>query len=351
MQQRNKYFSPSLYREALSQLLLPAAIVAALLLVVVMLTTFGEVIARAGSGSVLDSFWWNRDLSELWTFVMFYSWTAPILLTVFGFRFLTSRTKSDFYHALPVERTALFYSYAAAILTWLVASIVTTLSASTMMFVAVGGEVLWYDLHVAVTILVSTIYVASISMFAISLTGTVFSNLVLTGLLLAMPSMAVAYFQYGIVTAIRHANQNFDPFYDLPSFFGSTLNQGLTLLCSFALFAIAAYCFKRRNSEMAGNSAPGPKLQAIYRIAVALPLLLVAFVGIPFYGFIEAPDAFGAVTLTILALVAMASFELITSRRWKNLLKVPLSFGIALGIAVLFALMMWAIPEMLSLLS
>jgi len=89
-------------------------------------------------------------------------------------------------------------------------------------------------------------------------------------------------------------------------------------------------------------------MQALYRVAVALPPLMTAalFTSIEFTTFSPmtvAEHVFAIAGSITIALIMVCAFELISTKTWRNLLKVPLSFGIALVLAGIFTASIWAV--------
>jgi len=364
---KNTYFSTKLYKEGLAQLALPGFITGGILLAVVFLQGQSEILTAISRSATST---WTPHILDAWVPITFYTWTAPFLFAILLFNFLNSRKKSDYYHALPVKKEALFGSFAAAIYTWLISTTVVAILLSTMFFVFAGATVGLADLGGALLGFTSVIlYTAALTMLAMSLSGTLFSNIVVGSLFLWMPLIVSALFVEGVSTLVPSI-----PFGEV-SFFGlslgltpftfsvAVLNWDLhwpagvvpdalwTSFLALAMLAAATFFFVRRKSEMAGDSAPSKRMQAAYRVAVALPPLMPAMIFVPLE-FVRTPSAvamtaaenlFAFTVSAVVAVILICAFELITTKTWRNLRKVPLSFGIALLVAGGFAVSVWAV--------
>ena len=101
-----------------------------------------------------------------------------------------------------------------------------------------------------------------------------------------------------------------------------------------AVFAFAGLLYNRRKSEMAGNPAPGVKTQALFRIMfTSLAVLLI-----PLLTITDGVDAALMLVLIVGVLLVYFLYELITTKRPKNLLKIFPGLGIVAGVCVAFFL-------------
>ena len=364
---KNRYFSAKLYKEGLAQLALPGFITGGILLAVVFLQGQSEIL-NAISRSATST--WTPHIVDAWIPITFYTWTAPFLFAILLFSFLNSRKKSDYYHALPTKKETLFGSFAAAIYTWLIATTVVAILLSTMFFVFAGATVGIADLGGALLGFISALlYTAALTMLAMTLSGTLFSNIVVGSLFLWMPLIVSALFVEGVSTLVPSIPFGEVSFFGLSlgltpfTFNGAILNWDIhwpagvvpdalwTTFLALAMLAVAAFFFVRRKSEVAGDSAPSRRMQAAYRVAVALPPLMPAMIFVPLELFNTsstvamsgAENLFALITSAVVAVILICAFELITTKTWRNLSKVPLSFGIALLVAGGFAVAVWSV--------
>jgi hypothetical protein len=342
-----------MYREALAQLSLPGFILGGILLAITLLVCWGA----ASFGNIRFV-----SISDAWYPLLFYIWTAPFLFAVIAFRFLTSRRKSDFYHALPLKRGALFTSYTMAICTWLFSTIFIVMALGSGILALAGAPAqlaYWVSAaYSAFDFLTAALFATSLTILATSLSGTLFTSVVLTNVFLWLPLLVSSLFRMGVLSALPIIPPNsvsffgldlrvtlFDAFGLLESFYfaHSALNALWTLFVSLFLLGLAGFFFARRKSETAGNSAASNRMQAVFRIAVASPPLLIVCSSLTLSSLLSASGVFSLGTALILSLILICAFELISTKKWRNLLKVPLSYGIALVLALLFSASIWGV--------
>jgi hypothetical protein len=97
-----------------------------------------------------------------------------------------------------------------------------------------------------------------------------------------------------------------------------------TFCVTLALFALAAYLYHIRRSEMANKSAPNRYLQMVYRCAVTFPLLLFCVMETIWNGFDELQLIWIVISLVIYLL-----YELATTKRIKTMLRsIPMFFAL-----------------------
>jgi len=348
-----------MYREALVQLALPGFLLGGMLLAGTLLTSGNALSWYLATAGTPDTYWYFApDISEAWALIPIYIWVAPFLFSILSFNFLTSRKKSDYYHALPLRREALFFSYLAAIVTWLFATASVAMLLGGGVFVAGGIGVDWASIGImGLEFMTAMLFAVSLAMLAVALSGTLFSNIVLINIFLWLPLLASTLFRRGVISMVPTLPQNAVSFFgldasitlfaamrliDFPEATTSLVDALWTLTIALIILAVAAFFFVRRKSEMAGNSAASDRMQALYRIAVGLPPLLLIFSTASLFSFLMLFSLSG-ITLLVASLMLMCTFELISTKRWQNLLKVPLSLGIALAISLVFSFSIWAV--------
>ena len=303
---------------------------------------------------------------------MIYVWTAPFLFSILLFSFLNSRKKSDFYHAFPLKRESLFFSFAAAIYTWIIATIAVVMAVATALFMLAGAEpTLNMILNAFLSLAAAALYAATLSMLAVTLTGTLFSNIAVLLMLLWTPPLLSHLFGEGVQSLVPGLPFGEATFFGLdlsitlfnPAFLdygfstiGGITSAGIiadivwTAFLVLLMLVASSFLFARRKSEVAGSSAPNKWLQATYRVVIALPPLLlvaheIAFMGMTLHaGSTRGSDlVFSIATATVVSLILMCVFELISTRKWRNLLKIPLSFLMTLALTFIFVGFVWAV--------
>ncbi len=348
----NKLFSFSLYKEGLKRV--RGAGVASVVIFAVF--NFLPVLACFVGAGLFGTYPINLDgvknLPISATYAMLFSryimvFLAPVIVMRM-FSFLYKRSSSDFFHAIPQKRICLFLSFFAAALTWV---------AGTVILSGIVNFIGWNLLeNYSVNILVMARCVfsgivlgalcASCMALAVGFTGNAFSGIFACISILGLPALTINALG-GFVSAIN-ASFCFDR-----SFFQYTSTKGflliasnsdfhnpislaiiLAIIVSVLLTVFASIAFVRRKSETAGNSTSNSFIQHVLRCCATLPLFLVIT-----WMIIEGEALLSVVFLPITAVIYVL-YELITTRRLKNVLKsLPVYFAVP---AVCLALVLGA---------
>lgn len=290
---------------------------------------------------------------------------AIALMTLVLFHFLDNRASSDLYHSLPHKRITLYLSYTGSILLWTIvlisasslASIITCLITSKYI-VSIMSTVLPYMISV---FLITLLAVGGV-LTAINLTGTVFTNIVLSGIILFLPRLCFVIVRSAMFDGIPFITSGFsgDGIFSADAnllfglfamMFGMNITdtdvfrpEWLSIIYSFVLaliyLAIAAVLFCRRSSESAGQSAPTKMHQHVYRIVITMAYCIVVTAALASdlsSGF-DIEDVFGFGILYLIGALIYFAYELITTKRWRNLISslpgLALVAGLNLGFAV-----------------
>ncbi|MBR5539875.1 MAG: hypothetical protein IKU56_00655 [Clostridia bacterium] len=279
---------------------------------------------------------------------------AP-LMALYLFSFLNKRESSDFYHAIPETRQCLFTSLFAAIITWLLFIIVFTTVVITFAY-AILPQL--YTVNYSSVFLTcfnafaGSLLIAASVIIAMTVTGTVFSNVLVSLLLIFLPRLLILLAVMGVSDAFPLVNGL--PFASVLSYeynvpvgfvFGlifsdydialTSLSSGIyTLIVGLIYSGIALLLFVRRSSETAGQSAPNRTLQAVYRLLIGAVLTSIAMYGL--FDTLASKDSLDAeflgtvVILLVISLVLMLAFEVITNRRFKGIMKCAATSIVAL---------------------
>ena len=284
---------------------------------------------------------------------------APLFFSVL-FSFLQKRKESDFFHAIPYTRTCVYVSFVTAALTFVWAiQLACGVTAGILwsMIPRVTADIGGMIAYVGVSMLAAAM-LSAFMMLALTVSGTGGSCFLLFLLFAGFVRVVCAIFLgcmdsfYLIDTNGMWDNSFLSPLWLQPiNVFGylmgstaysdllfSSANILYSLCVTAAVFAFAGLLYNRRKSEMAGNPAPGVRTQALFRIlfttlpALLIPLLLVT------------GSAEGAIMLVLVVGVLLVYFlyELITTKRPKNLLKIFPGLGIVAGACVAFLLVFGA---------
>lgn len=284
---------------------------------------------------------------------------VPVMcLSVFSF--LTKRNACDFYHSIPLKRAGLYFSFYASIMTWIIGmlTISSLLSIIAVAFLPNISIITSSVFIFYIKILAASVLVAGGFMIAIGLTGTTFTNLVVAVIILFFPRIFIAATTAMINGTLPYINLSSNGlllnYHNnlLISFFTGLFGSSYSgvygpVVYSFILGAVytAAGCFifVRRKSEAAGNAAISRWLQLIFRLSVSFIVCLIPCYMI--YSMImdgtvfsnaNTTTFFWIVSLYVTALILYFLYELITTKKLKNLVKAMPGVGILALINIIF---------------
>ena len=291
---------------------------------------------------------------------------APVVFCIVLFYFLNNRSGSDFYHSIPHRRPTLFFSFAAAVLTWLYAILIASVLLSWVLYNAFGAYLNpAYIPYLLLSYCAAGTLVTAAMLLAMSITGTIVTNFIVCALILFLPRFIIFMFINVLTGPLRLlTSQSFgifgDTAYNIPiafilQVFGNRLGGGVvsdadSLLTSngaivytfvLSLIYIVAACllFSLRRSETARKSAPNRILQHIFRIAITVPFMII----IPAVVFsqIDYVTSFknnlsAIIVMLILSIIVYFLFEIITTKKPSNLLKAAPLFLVAIAVDIVF---------------
>ena len=344
----NRLFHMGLFAESLRQVRMMGLVYLLLCLI------FAILPPLLGAGSVFYPVTGPEHAIVLY----FYDYIAPVTLGYALFGYLTRRNASDFYHSLPVTREAAYFSRTAAIATYLLITTVVTVAASMGAYAMAGSAVKFAQLPLLVSYhFAAQMLVLSCTLVGLSAAGTHFSSVVVTGLALFLPQL-ILFILYAMIEATAQTvlPETLCFLLDIPlnipaGMIAYLLNGGsalvndataytlyfpahlYTLGLAAVMLLIGCVIHNRRRSEIARSAAPNPFLQHLYRCLISLPLFLIIGMmiasGEEWYA-----DSESYILLTVIGLLVYFLYELITTRKWRNLfgaLKVlPLMLIVAL---------------------
>ncbi len=343
------YWDPRMYLEGLRQLRVIGVLYLVLLETAVLLLCYRET---EYSGGVY------RHVLSYGSFSMLIAaaaMAAALLMTLFLFRFQNRRESSDFYHSLPNTRTSLFTSFFTAVLTWVAAGVLMATVTSIVglyLFSPFNSLIIFPSFATVATsfflALASGLFIAAVTVLAMSFTGTLLSNVLVTAMFAVGPRLlVVVYFELlnGMLPILPAMGYNsvFDLHYN-PLFYlfseerysmdtSSMMTAALYSLVIGLAYAVSAWLvFRRRRSESAGQSAINRVLQAAFRLMLAMLVCLLPCVAIVNGN----TETFQVFVYYLLALTVFFLYELITTRKVRNLLKAVPSLGILLVLNVAF---------------
>jgi|GEM_PF-4550454 len=320
---------PKLLRQALRRLLMPGLILLGAALVISQLSLADGSVATPTGAIAIAAF-------------------GTLALTFTAFSFLRTRRAGDFYHSIPVGRTALYWAHVAAVLIWAFGIIIVDFALYALVDAVTSTyrpELAEYMVVFLITIMIGLQFVAATTLVSAA-TGTLSASVLITGVLLLLPTLIVILYQ----TALADATGGV-----LTSSIYSMIDDGFLLIAPVAatridgeFFRLAAVSlgisllyfmggwalFVRRKSEMAGHGAATTWMHHICRIVVTIPF--VAFIPVQL---VHAGSGFEAamrvVILLCAASVAYFGYELLTTRRLASVIKAAPLFFVVIAIAVL----------------
>lgn len=263
------------------------------------------------------------------------------LLTLYLFRFLNQRNGSDFFHAIPCTRICLFVSYYLAIITWILALALFTTVLLIVLYNIPGIEyTLLYSnaFNSLVYYILASIVVLNSIILAMTVTGNVFSNVMVSGIILFMPRLIFTViasasallssaitptslfpllnFKKNVVWALLYSAISFDTnIYDNMS---STVIYSVIL--SIILLGASIVLFNTRKSETASKAAASNGLQTFIRTLVTMLICLIPCTCI-YYNITNTDDTELSVIilLYIMALIVYFLYELLSTKKLSRL--------------------------------
>ncbi len=283
-------------------------------------------------------------------------YTLALIFPLMTFGYLNKRNSSDFYHAIPVQRDALFVSQFVAIMTWIgiviVGSAIVSV-ATTLCFPAVFQLNLSSIFPFVCSCLAGSLMVAGCVTVAMCITGTLFNNLLVAAILCFLPRILLAYSAMLLGDTVHILPETIqspllDISYNIPLavpityLFGegtipllhSWSSIGYTAAIGCLWFVLAAILFRIRKSEAAERPASTPLLQHAYRLIITFAVTLIPAYAVMHYingkTIPDATELFLILVFYLLAAIAFCVYELITTKKPKELLRVAKTFPIVL---------------------
>lgn len=360
MNKSKKFFSYGLFKEGLRQTRMIGLVGLITVLAITLLIWFGNFADDfdyvMGGEQVTTSLYGMEVAAVL---LLQYCVICP-LMVLFLFRFLNKRDASDLYHALPYSRECVTVSYFSSVMAW---NLITTFST----LILVAGL---YSFTPAMAINLSQLFsfgfniftaqftVAAGVLFAMSITGTAFSNVTVSLLVIFLPRLVITTLTDMMNTAcvivdIGKQYSFFNPALNVASGIPITAFQLLqargeagimqcliqpasglyTLVLGSILLVAAVWLLHHRRSETAGKAAPNRVLQGVYRIALGSVLGLVP-VGLVFQGIMQENFYISDMVILLISLFFIGLcyflFELFTTKKAKNMVKAIPGFFVVL---------------------
>ncbi|MDR1564543.1 MAG: hypothetical protein LBS74_06265 [Oscillospiraceae bacterium] len=360
---KNRFFDLKLFIEAIKQLKILGIVGTSILLLEALLVPVGYFILNTSVSPGAKSIISILEFNPLMTSV--FSLMAPIM-TLYIFKFLNSRKGSDFYHSIPNTRISIYVSFLSAVMAWCFIMILVPALFSSLGIVLLGKYVVFNFLGSVFNILAllaAVVLTSSAVALAMGLTGTTFSNVVFSLIILFVPRLLISFLNamIGVVQPLvsglhiipfssGHYNIVTSGFTSIVDLFSGSVTEDsyfspsavlYTLVLGAIYFVLAMLLFTKRKSEMATNPAINRIVQAVIRITCAMVVCLIPCAIIAsdiIQGVDEIFDLsvtiFSCFVLYVIALVVYFLYEIISTRKWKNLLKAMVGLPILLGLNV-----------------
>lgn len=304
--------------------------------------------------------------------VMLAAWVFVPLAVFFLFNFMNKRNSSDFYHGIVQRRETLCISFASAVMAWalivMASSIMITVVSTTLFPYVRFGKSFWPDLlDMSLAGMATSLFWIGIIVLSMSLSGNGITNLAVTAMLLLFPKIL-----YLVINGVVVDNIDIYPYAYQDGILSGKYNlvTGLindmfgyygggdvipsviyTSVLGLILLALGCAAFCMRKSEAATQAAPTRKLQLIFRLIPAFVVTMIPCVY--FFQMIlgqknsSQVGYFIILLFYVIAVVAYFLYEVITTRKWRNILRSAPGLLILLLMDVVFVGAMLGRREMI----
>jgi len=286
------------------------------------------------------------------------------LLTIYIFSFLTKRNACDYFHSFPQKRGCLYNTYFAALVTWIFIVTVGTALITGITYGILSKYFVFSYVNLirySISIFLCALLVAATIAIACSITGTLFTNIIVTGLILFFPrlittigiSLVTSNLRMLVPTKILPLlDYNYNLIFNsINGFFGSKdsniyqLSSVIyTAILCIIYITIGRLLFIKRKSETAGNPSANKILQCIIRLGIATPICMipVSYIFKLVIGktTLSNSDVFYIFVFYIIAVIVMLLYELISTKRIRNVLRSLPSIGILIVINIVIILLL-----------
>lgn len=348
----NKLFHRGYFKEIFRQLK-TAGIVGACFLMLSNISVAIDLLAQRDSNFI------NYSIPEGFTLsspMMAFIYVMGAVLAFNAFGWLNKRSTSDFYHSIPVKRTALYGSTLLAVFAWLMIGL-AAFAVVTLLIYTVSGAPFNYYLYacVLVNMVIAALEVIGAGAIACAISGTRFVDLIATAVILFIPRflftvLGVFTARFGheslvipTISPIFNASYNIiaTPYAFMLRVMGwdeYALDYAngwamlYNLVYSLILIFVGGIAFNKRKSEHAGMATTKGIFQLIIRTAIGLPFLLLMVFILKDNGEFNT----GSIVLILLSFVAYCLYELISTKSAKKMLKAMPLYVICLAISGLF---------------
>ncbi|MEG2044772.1 MAG: hypothetical protein RR088_02145 [Clostridia bacterium] len=344
----NKLFNFGLFKESLLQNKLPGIIFVVLSVVASAIMPISEIVSMGHSSTV-----YQPDIFSFGIATIVLMYIAPFVLVFNQFSFLNKRNSSDIYHSMPISRRCMSFTMLMSCVAWEFVIIVPSIIITTTLFL-ISGAVVNFVLvpYLIFSLIAGYLLLTATTFIAVELSGTIFSSIIVTGLITFLPRFILYAFKFTVdslveIASIGSSTPLFDDLLNIPvggllTVFTGSPNRDkflnnidaivYTFIVAIICICIGLFVARKRKSETALKSAPSPVMQNIFRICITLPwiILMAAIVSSDPYNLLNylIPGSFAILTYVI--------YELITTRKFKNVIKSLPYMLILLAVGVVF---------------
>lgn len=359
----NRIFNFKIWIEGVRQLKIIGLISSILLGVYGLMISLGTIISKLPfkNNEIISSDFSSDLLPMVAIFVIF----VPLMMMAL-FHFLNNRSSSDFYHSLPVKRSALYISFIMAVIAWVLILILIGCLIPILVY-RMESHVYWDRetlLPFVCSVFAGSILVMGAFAISISITGTGFTNVIVACMIIFVPRLLMTYIISACTQILPFISLDYSHILTgdyrnlVYGFFASTFVSGnlemnqfsgaiYTLVVGVVYLVAGGILFVKRQSETASKPSMNQVLQSILRI---IPAFIISIVGtvlwihnIKYCVDQEPTNVFKVFIWYILALLVYFIYELITTRRWSKTvssvkqLPIIVALNIILAILLLFA--------------
>ena len=238
--------------------------------------------------------------TEIIKFLYVASMIIIILFTVRGFSFLNSRKACDAYHSLPIKRTGLYRSVLAAVITWIIISVLLPQTIFLIYYISMGMEVK-KGIGIIVLWITAGFYMCAATSLCMAGSGKTGRGLFASLVLILVPRITILivkatfietwgiydalspYGRYNILNDVYCVGMNlFEQlvYYSSPDMevlYYIISGLAFTVPLTIVFFILGAYVFKTRKSELAATYEMNKVLKKVFLVLlVAVPCVTVA---------------------------------------------------------------------------
>ena len=322
--------------------------------------------------------------------------TAVPAMTFKLFSFLSSRSKSDFYHSVPHKRSTVYFSYLLALTTQFALMLASVSAAVIVIFRVFRGRMYltapvpgilarWAGeaagvrgtfggayCSVAPVILIMTLgfFAAALlccgaALIARSASGTAFNSVVLYAAILFVPRMLMSLYTEAVTSPVQNAAYvDFLENVRLNIPVGSIVNIVrtpfavpslefypilYTAVVAVLYIAAGALIFCRKKSESAADPAPSKALHFIYSVLVFCSVSFFVTVYLTENLLLKSYNRGGDLTPSMyftfygIALIVFLIYVIVTTKKWSGILRALPALGIGILLNGLLALSLYCI--------